>query len=329
MSLTLAPTAAPSPARRSCFSSVPAPLTPDRRICFSAPPADTTPLRDTILDTHVPSNLPPGLPPGIPPVPQPPTNGGGQPPVDPPDTRPWTPLQHAAKDLGTTPDGRLHVDGVRWGIEKGADGKLTDTGVFRDAYINPDKVKDVYLVIKPFSDQPNPFPGHALLDFEFEPDAPVTDSQGNKDSGLAVSVEVHLREGEHYDPQESQNHPKPIMYQLGTWSDGIEKATAHDHELIQRYHLALSHDQEVSLLKERVAKSTQDHTLDLYNLIGNSCISTLIDGVNKVIPDKQQIAHLLPDGHPDPTASVPIYVPTLFLTHGLLADPAPQTTFAS
>jgi hypothetical protein len=259
--------------------------------------------------------------------PKPTGNDPTDPPTLPPvSDKPWSPLQHAASDLGTTPDGKLHVDGFRWGIQKGADGKETDNGEFGDAYINPAKLTGVDLVIKPFSDQPNPFPGHAYLNFEFAKDAPVTDNKGHSEAGMALSVEVHFHEGEHYDP--NSDVPHPVLYQLSSSSDAVDKSIDHDHELIQSYKLALTHDQGVALLKERVAKSCEDHSLDVYNLVGNSCVSTLEDGLNKVTSPAQQIAHTLPNGDPDPTAAVPIYCPPLFLTKGLFADPAPTTTFA-
>ena len=241
-----------------------------------------------------------------------------------PATSPFTPLQREARDLGQTPDKRLHIEGVRWGIEKGPDGKITDNGVFGDAFIEPSKVQDVFLVIKPFVDKPGNAPGHALLDFEFQPDAPVVDSQGHKDSGLVLSVEMHLRTGEDFDPADAIENPRPIMYQVGTWSDAIEKATVHDHDPLQRYKLKLTQEQKVSLLEERLRSATRDHSTDLYHPIINSCLSTVIDGVNLVVPEKQRIPHNDASGNPIPSSTIPIWCKTQFQSHGLLAQFTPE-----
>jgi hypothetical protein len=240
-----------------------------------------------------------------------------------PSNAPWNKLQRAASDLKETPDQLLHVDGVRWDIENLPNGKTTDNGVFSDAYVNPAKVKDVFLVVKPFTERPGNLPGHALLGFEFQPDAPVTSSQGQKDSGLVLSVEFRYREGEEFDPVQSIEDPHPIIYQLGTWSDAIEKATIHDANPMQKYKLKLNDEQKTSLLKERLAAAAADHTTDMYHPVTNSCLSTLIDGVNKVVPEKQRIPHNAPDGSPDVSATVPIWCSSTFRSHGLLAQLAP------
>lgn len=238
--------------------------------------------------------------------------------------KPWSPLQKAPSHLGTV-EGRVHLDGVRWDIENAPDGQALEKGVFRDAYVQPERVKEVFLCIKPFSDKPGGVPGHALLDFQFESDAPVTDSQGNRDTGLAVSMEVHFREGEGYDPGSSK--PQPILYQLGTWKDAIEKATVFDHYPLKRYKLKLNHDQQVALLKERLNEATKDHSQNLYDPVTNSCLSTLIDGVNQVLPESQRMSHSKPDGSPDPNATIPVWTHRLFYQHGLLHKLTPDEVY--
>ena len=229
--------------------------------------------------------------------------------------KPWSAIQHAATDLGPSSDGRIHVDGVRWDIPNNPDGSTVEEGVFRDAYINPDGIQDVFLAIKPFTDKPGGYPGHAQLHFEFKPDSPVVDSLGNQDHGLVLSVEVHFKQGESYDPV-GQN--QPTLYQLGTWTDSIEKATVHHHYPLHLYKLNLNQDQKVSLLKERISAATQDHTQDIYHPTQNSCISTLIDGVNKVVPNSQQIPAS------DPNRAIPVWCPKTFKKYRLLAQQNPD-----
>lgn len=230
--------------------------------------------------------------------------------------KPWSRIQRAATDLGVTADGRLHVDGVRWDIPNNPDGSTIEDGVFGDAYIQPERVKEVYLAIKPFTDKPGGYPGHAQLHFEFEKDSPVTNSLGQQDHGLVLSVEVHFKQGQSYNPVE-QN--QPVLYQLGTWTDSLEKATVHHHYPLHFYKLKLNHEQMVTLLKERVQAATADHTNDIYHPTTNSCISTLIDAVNAVVPTQQQI----PDT--DPNAPVPIWSPKAFKKYSLIARTTPDS----
>ena len=103
-----------------------------------------------------------------------------QPQPAPAPAQPWSAIQKEAVNLGESADHRVHIDGVRWDIASDSSGKLIEEGIFSDAYLDPTKVKDVYLCIKPLTDQPRNLPGHALLEFQFEDDAPVTNSQGGK-----------------------------------------------------------------------------------------------------------------------------------------------------
>jgi len=239
------------------------------------------------------------------------------------DDLPWSALQRAASQLETTPEGLVHLDGVRWDIENNADGTTLEQGVFRDAYVQPDKVQDVFLCIKPFTEKPGGVPGHALLKFAFPKDAPVRDSLGNTDSALALSVEVHFKQGQGFDPTGGQE-PQPILYQLGTWTDAIEKATVHDRNPLRIYKLKLTPEQKVSLLRERLQAATADHTQDLYHPVTNSCLSTLIDGVNKVVPGHQQIPRTDPNGDPEPQATIPVWSPNAFRQYRLLAPAGPE-----
>lgn len=249
---------------------------------------------------------------------QPPANPPAQP--APPAQQPWSALQHAATDLGPTQDGLTRLDGVRWDIENQPNGECIEKGVFSDAIFDPKKVKDVFLCIKPFTDQPMNAPGHALLKFEFEADSPVRNSQGQTDPGLAISVEQHFHQGEAYDP----NAKNPTIHQLGTWTDALEKANVNDHYPLQVYKLLLSHDQQVALLNDRVAEAVKDHQGSMYDAINNSCLSNLIDGVNKQVPEEQQIPKTQPDGSPDPAAVVPIFCPNNFAAHGLIKRDKPE-----
>lgn len=236
--------------------------------------------------------------------------------------KPWSALQKPATRLADSQPDIVHVDGVRWDIAEGPDGKLIEQGVFRDAYVQPSKVQDVFLVIMPFSDKPGGFPGHAQLTFEMQPDAPIVDSLGNQDSALAISMEVHFRQGESWNPVPDQENPQPIIYQLGTGADAKERAISYYKYPLQRYRLKLSPTQKEQLLRERLEESTKDNSETLYHPTKNSCLSTLIDAVNLVVPDQQKISH------DEPNAKVPVWANKVFYKHRLLDRLSPDETIS-
>ena len=230
--------------------------------------------------------------------------------------KPWSAIQKASTDLGKTEDGRYHVDGFRWDIVNNADGSAQELGVFGDAYIKPEGVKDVYLGIVPFVDKPGGYPGHAQLHFEMQPDSPVTDGKGNSDHGLVVAEEVHFKQGEFWDPVEEKD--QPTLYQVCSWNDAIEKATVFHHDPIQLYKLDLTQQQKETLLRERLDAALLDHTQDVYHPTTNSCLSTLVEAVNKVTPSSQNI----PKGAPNST--VPVWSPKAFKKYHLIDSTTPD-----
>ena len=234
--------------------------------------------------------------------------------------KPWSALQRAATKLPDSNSERVHLDGVRWDIAEDETGKLLEQGVFRDTYVEPSKVKDVYLVVMPFTDKPGNLPGHAQLTFEFEPDAPIVDSLGNRDNALAISMEVHFRQGESWNPVPDEENPQPIIYQLGTGADATERAIGFYKYPLQRYKLELSSTQKEQLLRERLEEATRDHSDNIYHPVTNSSLSTLIDAVNKVVPDWQKISA------DEPGAKVPVWANKVFYKHKLLDSPAPDET---
>lgn len=246
-----------------------------------------------------------------------------QQPAPAPQPQPWSRLQSQATDLGSSnqdPNVR-HLDGIRWDIVNTPDGECIEEGVFSDIFINPSKVKDVFLCIKPFTDQPMNAPGHALLKFTFEEDSPVRNSQGQTDEGFAVSIEQHFHQGEPYDP----NKKNPVIHQLGTWTDAIEKATVRDHYPLQIYKMTLNQEQKVALLNQRLDAAVVDSSNSMYDAINNSCLSNLIDGINLLVPEEQKIPRQMPDGSPDPSATVPVWCANTFQAHRLIFPGKPYT----
>ncbi len=228
----------------------------------------------------------------------------------------WSQLQSEARLLGTTPDGRTHLDGVRWDIVNNPDGTCQEKGVFGDVFFDPNDVKDVYLGVKPFTDKPGGQPGHAQLHFDFK--KPVSNSQGQTDRGLVMSVEIHFEQGGSWQPI---GPGQPTLYQVCTWSDAIEKSVDFHNYPLQLYRLKLDHEQQVALLKDRMHAATLDHSQDIYDPVKNSCMSTLRDAINEVVPKHQRI----PDH--DVNAKVPVLAPKPYKKKDLIASTIPDIEY--
>lgn len=237
-------------------------------------------------------------------------------PVQPAQPKPWSPLQKPPTKIADLPDGRVHIDGMRWDIVNNADGSTREEGVFADAYIQPEAVREVFLGITPFTDKPGGHPGHAQLHFRFHPDSPVTGPAGLRDDGLVLSVEPRFYEGEPWMPD--GDNPQPVVYQLCSWLNSVEKSVDHHKYPIQLFRLKLDHSQQVALLRERLELAVQDHSQDIYDPVTNSCISTLVQGVNQVVPDPQKIPRT------DPNVSVPVWCSKSFKKYRLVGSTSPD-----
>jgi len=258
-------------------------------------------------------------PPRLPnPTPLPPNEPDKQPldSVEMDGDQPWTSMHRATHEVKQLPNGELHVDQARWGFNEV--GLPADwAGIFSDANIDPKHIKNVYLGTKPFD--PESLAAHSVLIFEMDDEHPVTNSKGQKDTGLVLSMEARVHQGEHYSMKESLSGKYPVIYQLGTWTDLVEKSTRkEDHKLI-RYKLDLNPEQKEQLLRNCLDAAAAKRDEERYNLFTNSCHSVAIEMVNSVLPDSQKMKRWLLPHLYNPMATFPPYGDVIFAGHHLLA----------
>ena len=232
-----------------------------------------------------------------------------------PAVRPWSNIQKPATRLDTLKDGALSVDAVRWGFNE--EGLPTEwTGNFSPTTIDPRHVKNVYLGVKPFN--PELLAAHSVLIFEMDDDHPIANAEGQKDTGLVLSMEARLHQGEQYKMVKTLNGKYPTVYQLGTWTDLVQKTTRReDHRLI-RYRLDLDDQQKEQLIRNTLEVACADRSTDRYNLFTNSCHSVVIDLLNTVVPKGQQIHRWVLPHIANPMTVLPPYGDILFAGHNLL-----------
>lgn len=229
---------------------------------------------------------------------------------------PWSNVQARAGKLTRQPDGTLSVDTVRWAFkEEGPSNEWS--GIFADATIDPRRVKNVYLGLKPFSVKS--LVAHSVLVFEMDESHPVKNSQGGQDSAIVLSMEAKLAQGEEYSMRKTLSGKYGVVYQLQTWTDLMQKTGRREGLNQLLYKLDLNAEQKEQLVQNALAAATAPRQDDRYHLFTNSCHSAAIDLVSSAVEDKRQISRwLLPKVY-NPLALFPAHGDVLFHGHQLLA----------
>ena len=199
----------------------------------------------------------------------------------------WDPQQVPAKMLAKDGD-KFTLENFRWGFEETEKAGKTWKPQFSDTEIDTSKVKDVYLTLQPFN--PEIVAAHGLIMFEMQDGESVRGASGQKDVGLALSVEARSPEGEGYNLMKGLKKTFGQVYQLGSLSDQMQKVgRQRGHKLIL-HKLKLSAEQKKALLQDSLEAAAEDRFGEWYHLLTNSCITADIDLINGVLPVSKQMA---------------------------------------
>lgn len=236
--------------------------------------------------------------------------------------QPFDPRQGTARLISETGD-VFHLDGVRWGFDE--HGRYSHWKArFCDAVVDARQVVNVWIAIEPFA--PEWIAAHAFLVFEMAPDAPVRNHLGQTDSALVVSAEAHLRVGQRFSLVAGMGRAYPMMMQVGTWSDVVEKTCRGEGHKIIRHCLALTDVQKREMLVSAIRRAT-GRSCGFYNTLTNSCLTTAIREINAALPWKQRMWNwIIPGLLPNLAAALPRTAP-IFLTarHALRDTPCVLT----
>jgi len=231
--------------------------------------------------------------------------------------------QRPAENLGVTPDGRVKMGNVRWGFTE-APGASPEP-VFQQATVDPTKVKDVYVVLEPF--KPEWIAGHSFLMFDFKDGEGVRAQDGTTDSGLVVSVEARLREGQRFSLPEGMKKKFGLVYQLGSWKDVVQKSCRNAPHKLIRYRLKLDDGQKEQLLRNSLDASFKDRSAEFYNTVTDSCYSNVVHLLNGVLPREKRIHEwLLPGVLYNPAADLPLTASFVLGMKGVIDDSPPVLT---
>ncbi|MGM0608674.1 MAG: DUF4105 domain-containing protein [Candidatus Muiribacteriota bacterium] len=180
-------------------------------------------------------------------------------------------------------DGTFTIENFRFGFPEGT----LDSAEFRKATIDPSKVKDVYYWSKDFP--PKYIGAHGMLMFLMKDFDGIITNNGEKEIGIVLSVEAWLRTDQSYSIVKGIKPGNyPIIYTVTGYKDGIQRAINVGGLTIGQYKLKLNQNQKIKLLinsLEKAAKSKDES----YNTLVNSCVTTVFDLVNEVIPKEKRL----------------------------------------
>lgn len=197
----------------------------------------------------------------------------------------WNPTQ-TPSSLVKREGSKYTLSNFRWGFNE--TGEFKDwTPRTADTTIDASKVKDIYLCLEPFA--PEIVAGHGLLMFEMEDDGAVTSADGQKDVGFCLSIEARRPKGQEYGLMTGMKKNFGIIYQMGSLSDRIQKATRGGGQKFVMHRLDLNAEQKEKLVNDGLQAATEDRLGEWYHTLTNSCYTGDIDLINGVVPDSQKM----------------------------------------
>lgn len=152
--------------------------------------------------------------------------------------------------------------------------------------MNPEKIKNVYFVKKPFP--PEFLAAHSFLVFTFEKGA-LSDAEGNEPMALALSIEARTRTDQTFSPLTGLGKKFGIIWSLSTWEEYAARTVHHEGFRLAPYPVLLSHDEKARLLREAMELSAVDREGEFYHTVKNNCTNNLVILFNRVLPKERQI----------------------------------------
>ncbi len=217
--------------------------------------------------------------------------------------------------------GELTIKNVRWGKQPDTDAYDWRTGV-----IDPELVDKVYIVQKPL--EPEFLVSHATMLFTFKAGG-MNDSAGNTSRGLLLSVESMLRPDKEADLVSALNKEYGIVWLLATEEDYIKFTCLTEDKKLFPYELQLSAAQKRALLRNALTQAVVDRSGEYYHTITNNCTITLIQLLNKVLPEAKRIRLFYAPWLYNPEAFSPNGVFSNLVLDGIAAPHMPELTPAN
>ncbi len=182
-------------------------------------------------------------------------------------------------------DGTYHLDGVRWGYEETGKDTSEWKPIFKQAQVNPKDVKEVYIAVEPFA--PEWVAGHGEAVVEFN--NPIVSQDGESDNRMVFSVEAWTPKGESYGLVKGLKKNFGIIHQLSTFGGRVQRQCRQEGRSIILHRLNLTQEQKEAFVKNSLEEAVKDRTGEYYNTATNSCFSSQVVELNKVLPESHQM----------------------------------------
>ena len=183
------------------------------------------------------------------------------------------------------PDGTWHLEGVRWGFDETGPDHSQWVSRFKDIKVNPADIKEVYIGVEPFPPEFVAGHGQAVLEFN----KPLTNRDGEQDYRMVVSLEAWTKPGESYGLGRGMKKNFGVIYQLGTFSDRVQRQARKEGRSIVLHRLNLTQDQKQAFVETSLKEAIKDRTGEYYNTLTNSCFGAQVANLNQILPEKDQI----------------------------------------
>jgi len=231
----------------------------------------------------------PGLLPK-PPRPEPPAPAPEAPVVAPEVAADWAQMKEnsqfcPARLVAVGADGTWHLEGVRWGFDETGPDRKDWTPRFKDIRVNPADIKEVYIGVEPFAPEIVAGHGQAVLEFE----KPLVNRDGEQDHRLVISLEAWTKPGDSYGIGKGMKKNFGVIYQLGTFSDRVQRQARKEGRSIVLHRLNLTQEQKQAFVETSLREAVKDRTGEYYNTLTNSCFAAQVANLNQILPEKNQI----------------------------------------
>ncbi|MGM0599290.1 MAG: DUF4105 domain-containing protein [Candidatus Rifleibacteriota bacterium] len=185
---------------------------------------------------------------------------------------------------------------------------------WRKVKIKPELIDEIYFVKLPFP--PEWIAAHCLMLYTFK-DGGLVDNQGNKSTGLVLSIEAYQTKDQKYSLTEGLKKAFGIVWILATWENYAAETCYYDNKKMVPYPVKFNHRQKVALLKETLKQSLVNRKGEYYHTTRNNCTNNLVILLDKI--SKTKIRYwTIPSMIYNVRATMPTMVPRYLQKKGLI-----------
>lgn len=219
--------------------------------------------------------------------------------------------------------GLLTVSNVRWDLSSDpATKEKKALHTWEEVTINPDKLINAYLVVKPFA--PKFLAAHTLLTFTFEPGGAVSKS-GEDTKSITLTIEAYKKLGQSYGLIKTMKKEFDIVWILTTlrnYADlNVNYNKSSDCEMTV-YPLSFNKEQSRALLIETIEQACVNRQGEYYNTIRNNCTNNLVILMNRVLPENKRMKlWKIPGMIYNHKATMPLSVVKMLNKRGIIGEP--------